>query len=313
MSRLLVGILCIIACVQLAFHPFMAIAADINYTPATASDPVGVKGEVPVNKIGVLLLADASCIIAGTTIVVAGKASPTGPHQTQIQGHIVNNQLTSQGKVGQINGKAYFDHGPNLKSLGEPRQERVILHNGHIYNGHIVSVDDHIISFQPTQGENLNVPLQDVKTIESPHAFNYTINIRSDQVISQDKSFTAHTTKITFHPTQAPVHQVAAKEHFWSNHPFITAIIAGTIVATAITVPVVLGVAAHHHHERVMATQNNQKVAQALLIKQIQAHQSIINAPTPAAIRVLPTTVQRIVPTRGQVGVSQGGVSNVGT
>jgi hypothetical protein len=300
--RIFLSLLVVASLLLLAVHPLTALAADVKFTPATSTAPISIDAQVPVNKIGALLLADGLCIMTGTTIVVMGKAGPSAPHQAQIQGHIVNNQLTANGKVGQINGKAYFDHGPSLKTLGEPKEERVVLHNGHIYNGHIVSVDDHVISLQQTQGgENVHVPLQDVKAIHSPHVYNYTVNIKADNVMSQTDSFTAHATRINFQPTTNT--HVASVKNSSLRHPTAKQVVIGTgvvlVVATAIAVPIAVGVAAHNHHMHQIAQQNSNRVAQALLIRRLQTTQPVV--PTPAPVRVLPTTISRVVPTRAPI------------
>jgi hypothetical protein len=315
--RIFLSLLVVAATLLLSIHPLTALAADVKFTPATSSAPISIDAQVPVNKIGALLLADGVCIMTGTTIVVMGKAGPSAPHQAQVQGHIVNNQLTTNGKVGQINGKAYFDHGPSLKTLGEPKEERVVLHNGHIYNGHIVSVDDHVISLQQAQGgENVRVPLQDVRAIHSPHVYNYTVNIKADNVMSQTDSFTAHATRINFQPT-TNTHVASIKNSNSLRHPTVKQVVIGTAVvlgvATAIAVPIAVGVAAHNHHAHQIAQQNSNRIAQALLIRRIQATQPIVQ--TPAPIRVLPTTISRVVPVRTPITNTRvpGAVSNVGS
>jgi hypothetical protein len=292
--QILLSLFSLLLIFQTVVAPYACCAAEVKWTPAASGTPVQVEGTLPATKVGALLAADTLCILSGLTVAIAIQ-SASGPHEIQMQGHLINNNLTTNGRVGQIQGKAYFDKGPSLKQLGEVKQERVITHNGHTYNGHVVSMDDRTMQFQQDGGPVHNIDLQDVKSIQSSKSLNYKIELKSDTKLDSKSSFTAHAEKITFKPTKAPS---TTTDHGNFQKVLVLTTVA-LLIATAIAVPIAVGVSTHNAHANNIAQQNTNKAVQAILIRRAQlAQAAAIPAKTimPSQKYVLPNTNNPTLP-----------------
>jgi hypothetical protein len=207
------------------FLSLLLIVQQSCYQRGYAAD--GINTSVPVNKIGTLLLADATAILTSTTIEVTTKG-PDGNQQTALKGQLLN--ATTAG--GTIKAIAYFTGGTQFSNLCTGGPGRVKTASGDVVEGAISNV-----SAEGLTCGGQRIASSDLKCVDSPCAF----------------EMTASSSKISFkHCTVAAAAEKPTKVKSVGEHQtakrvlVVVALLA--IVAVAVAVPVAVACSNRHHH-----------------------------------------------------------------
>jgi hypothetical protein len=116
--RFLGFLLSLLVVLQLTSFPQIAFAADATYSQSS-----GVQAQVPVNKIGALLLVDAVAFLSNESVEVQGKVKGQEGqnNQTLLTGNITDRSITGSGASRTIHGKIRFTGGPLLADIGKSK------------------------------------------------------------------------------------------------------------------------------------------------------------------------------------------------
>jgi len=211
----------------------------------------GAQAQVPVSKIGALMLADAVAFLNNDSIEVRSKSSQDSS-QNMLQGTVLNTEIRGAGASRHIHGIAFFQSGSSLggvcKKGGGP--ERVKTSSGEILSGAISNVTADGLNVGSSR-----VPAGGISCIDSPCAFEFDIPLSG---ASGTSSVTGEASKISFSQCNLPVTTTKVREKepkVSSGEPntkmrivVCTLLLAG--IATAIAVPIAVGPHRHHHRHR---------------------------------------------------------------
>ena len=225
------GFLSLLFFAQCAFWAPPAETAAINFGGGGS----GLSGEVPCNKVGALLLADATVLLNGTEIKVHGKVKgKSQPSSDLLTGILVKTQVPS-GKSGIVNAYAYFSGGPSLGSLPVSCcDEHCDLGDGSTVQGPISDITESTLNCG-----GHTIPLNSITAIHSPRVFRLALKVANGEAASC--GLTATCTPGT------PATKIKAKTS--STGPGIIAVAAiVTVLGAAIAIPIAVPIACSHHH-----------------------------------------------------------------
>lgn len=205
---------------QMTFATLPAYA-DVAYDASS-----GLSGEVPVNKVGALLLASGVAVMSGTTITVNNASG-----QAQLNGQLFKT-ATSDGNV---SGSAYFGDGPGLSKLDSTAcSEYVDLTDGTRVTGPVSGVTATAIT---CAGQS--IPLSSVAAVHAARVFNFTLK-------------TGSSPRMSFSPTCNKVVAQAKKDapHRSMKTKVIVSLAVIAIVACAIAIPIALTAGNNNNNDR---------------------------------------------------------------
>lgn len=258
-----------------------SFAAQASFDTSTGA----IKTQVPVNKVGTLLLADATAILTATAITITAVGT-SGASETVLQGQILNPQTTGTGSTRTIQGIANFDQGTRLDELGKVGKTKVKTNSGEVLEGPIseVTADGLTIAGQRILSSNLSC-------IDSPRAFEFTINLTGVSgagggIAGEAASISFKRCKVTGSASSKTEKVSKVGSHTTAKRVAVCVALLA-IVAVAIAVPVAVACSRRGHN-------NNNDVQRQILLNQIVANQraSSSSSSTPA-----PVTQQRVVNT----------------
>jgi len=207
------------------FLSLLLILQQSSYQRGYAADDINTS--VPVNKIGTLLLADATAILTSTTIEVTTKG-PDGNQQTALKGQLLN--ATSIG--GTIKAIAYFTGGTQFSNLCTGGPGRIKTASGDVLEGAISN-----ISAEGLTCGGQRIAASDLKCVDSPCAFEMTAS--SSKISFKHCTVTAAAEK----PTKVK----SVGEHQTAKRILVVVALLA-IVAVAVAVPVAVACSSRHHH-----------------------------------------------------------------
>ncbi len=221
----------------LAYFFALTIFLQSLYLPQFASASMsldGSKAEVPVRKIGFLLLAEGTALINGEDIKIQARSDSSHMIEELLSGKILDNETTSSGDKPLLKGRAYFSQGPKLSVL-EPHcsGESVDLTDGTKINGQITELNKEGLTIEPLTGSAQHLAMNVVSKIHSPKVFNYTIQPDAKGMV--------------FESTCVPTTAINLPHHNKKKR-LVIIIVAGLLIATAISCGVAIPVALHNHH-----------------------------------------------------------------
>ena len=222
----------------LAYIFALLILAQSLYLPQFASASISLDGplkaEVPVRKIGFLLLAEGTALINGDDIKVQARSDSSHMIEELLSGKILDKENVASGNKPVFKGRAYFSAGPKLSVL-EPHcsGESVDLNDGSKISGHITDLNHDGLTIEPLTGSAQHIAMNAVSKIHSPKVFNFTIQPDAKGMIFESTCAPATTVKL---------HNPNKKKRL------IAILVVGVLVATAISCGVAIPVALHNHH-----------------------------------------------------------------
>ncbi len=186
--------------VERVLTPLAADAAAVTYTPKDVKGGA-VDGEVPVNKVGDLLLTDAAAIIKGNVIDVESKDIATGVKKTVLSGVVFNTKVSGSGVQAKVQGYVYFRQGSGISTLDDVDCEEMIdIEDGGVVGGKIVAVNRDELVLSTAAGER-RVPVEKIKRICSPRIFSFVMPVVSGQKLDLTQTFQATAKDMKFERT----------------------------------------------------------------------------------------------------------------
>ncbi len=208
--RFLSLLLSVLMACQMTFATLPAYA-DVAYDASS-----GLSGEVPVNKVGALLLASGIAVMSGTAITVNNASG-----QAQLNGQLFKTASSD----GNVSGSAYFGDGPGLSKLDSTAcSEYVDLTDGTRVTGPVSGVTSSAIT---CAGQS--IPMSSVAAVHAARVFNFTLK-------------TGSSPRLSFSPTCNKVVAQTKKDapHRSMKVKIIVSLAVIAIVACAIAIPIAL-------------------------------------------------------------------------
>jgi len=233
-------ILALLVVLQYGLFPTSCLAAAVNFTVGQSSS---LNGQVPVHKIGNLLLAEGMALLDGSDVSVTAKNKDSKGTESVLKGKLFKTGVTGAGKAAAIDGIAYFNAGSQLSSL-EPQctGESVDLSDGSKITGPISDITQEAVSIA-----SKTIPMSSVAAIHSSHVFNFSLKMNA---ATSGGALQGSPSSMNFSPTCG--HEVATKVTKSTSSATKKRIIIMTAVAlgiaTAISCGVAIPLATHHHH-----------------------------------------------------------------
>jgi hypothetical protein len=246
---------------------FLAIFTYATFLPALAAatfstDATGhgaVQGQVPVNKIGALLLADTIAMISNQTMEVKSNNSSNNG-QSLLSGQIFNAQ---QMPGGGIKGSVIFTAGARLAELCKKGgMERVQTSSGDIIEGQIAGVSADGLDVTMSNGTTRHVDGGSLKCIDAPCAFEFNIASGGSRMAF------SHCTLASVVQVKQPKQHVSTGGSDRMRKIVLTSVIV-LAIATAIAVPIAVGVGTHHRHRH--NRRDTDFVTQTYIREQVEA------------------------------------------
>ncbi|MBI4534283.1 MAG: hypothetical protein HY711_10105 [Candidatus Melainabacteria bacterium] len=199
--RIAPALLSVIMVLELTCWPRAASAATVNYAPTGTQGFGVVDGQVPVNKVGELLLADAQVMLKGSVIDVEGVPEGATKKATVLSGVVFNAKVTGTGKSRRLSGYAYFRQGPSLTAIDDPATEEMIdVEDGGVVGGHILAVNHERIEMQTPTGVR-EVSVEKIRRICSPRIFAFTMPVAVASPVATGQGFQGECSQIKFERT----------------------------------------------------------------------------------------------------------------
>jgi hypothetical protein len=246
---------------------FLALFTYASFLPALAAatfstDATGhgaVQGQVPVNKIGALLLADTIAMISNQTMEVKSNNSSSNT-PSLLSGQIFNAQ---QMPGGGIKGSVIFTAGTKLSQIcRRSGMERIQTSTGDIIEGQITGVAPDGIDLLTPDGNAKHIDGASLKCIDAPCAFEFNIASNGSRMAF------SHCTLASVVQVKQPKQHVSTGGSDRMRKIVLTSVILLGI-ATAIAVPIAVGVGTHHHHHR--RNRDTDIVTQTYIREQVEA------------------------------------------
>jgi hypothetical protein len=219
-----------------------------------SSDPAGhgsVSGQASVNKIGALLLADASAFLSSTTIEVKSNNS-SASDQPLLSGQIL--QATQAG--GHIRGIAFFQGGTKFAQMcTKGGVERLSTTGGDVLEGTIAGVTADGIDITLASGATRHVDGAQLKCVDAGCAFEFDLAANSSKMTFSHCTM-PHTVQVK--QTSSQAHAQVTSDGVSRTRKIILACVVLTAIAVAIAVPIAVGVSSHHHHHNHNNTQQTE-------------------------------------------------------
>lgn len=272
--RGLATILSALLFIQFTCWGLPAEAATIQFAPAGAAGEGTFVGEVTADKIGKLKLNHGTIAVKGNLVdVLVAGVDPT-QKKTVLSGVVYKNRVVGSGSHAKLEGGCFFTSGTAINEIDDPNCEEMIdIADGGVVAGHVVAINHEEVTVEQKNGERRRIAMATVVKIHSPRAFTFSIAIAAvaGAAIATGTAFSATGDQMSFCPTitakaaaphvaKAPSEGKAAKVQTSSQGVsagkicVITAVLLG--IATAIAVPVAVGVASGgHHHNNNAANQ----------------------------------------------------------
>jgi hypothetical protein len=197
--------------------PLAVWAATVNFTPAGTAGAGTMDGEVPVNKVGKLLMSDGVAIFKGTTVDIMGTPAGGTQKQNLLSGVCFKTESTAGSKP-QLKGHCYFRQGPGLATIDDPSAEELIdLVDGGVVSGHIVAINTEEVEIEEHGGNRRRIAMSGVRGIKSPRVYTFVAPCVVPTAVAVGTAFTGECTRMSFNPTWTG--KVAATPHVKPQQP----------------------------------------------------------------------------------------------
>jgi hypothetical protein len=247
----LIFLFCIPCELKLASKTF---ANTITYSLPAASQPGKFTGDLPLAKIGTVLLPDGLVQLKDDELEIAAVPDWLFDRDVVMKGVIVRAEIVAQQNVSIIAGLVYFFDGRWLPYLASTRSVDVInTVSGETIRGRVMGRADQSFVFQTDEGSTKKIDFKDVKSINSPRAFTFNIPAATARLSPTDTSLTFESDEIKMAPTSMVAGHASKKAHLppsmlAGSDPGVSNSAIGTFIALdiisdiapAIAIPLVL-------------------------------------------------------------------------
>ncbi len=188
-----------------------ALANPITYTVPSENQSGSFNGEMPIKKIGSLLLPKAVVQFKGTDVNVLAVPEWLFDRNVVLSGTLVNVQIDVQDKVSTLRGLVYFSDGMWLNNLASQKATDVIdTISGERWHGNIRARLDNAFAFKPMAGAMQKISFTEIRNINSPRAYVFSAPCTAGKIVpatatasTQNTSMQLEASNISFSPTFA--------------------------------------------------------------------------------------------------------------
>jgi hypothetical protein len=262
---------------------FPAFAATVQFTPSGGGNSGTLNAEIPVTNVGKLKITNGTAVIRGNTIDVVGMLPGQTTKQSLLSGVVVKTELTSTGKAAQVKGIAYFRQGAAIEALdalSQNAEDIIDTIDGGTYYGHIVSINRDEVEFEDRNHNRRRFGMGEIKAIRGPRVLTFSVPLVLAAAIAPAASGLgsspiegASGPKATFSSTGGAKAPPPSSPPGTTEPGFLGTtlgkVIVGTVlaagIATAITVPIVVGV----HNGNVRRHRRQRQQEQLFLLNSI--------------------------------------------
>lgn len=178
MKQLAVSIGLVFTLASLA-PPCRADGSAVTFTPGGIKGGT-LDGQVPVSKVGDLVLQDARAVIKGNVIDVESKDPKTGAVETVLSGVVFSTKVSGTGDKAKVTGSAYFRQGSSITALNDVDCEELIdIEDGGLVAGKIIAVNREELVMRTAAGDR-HIPVEKIKRICSPRVFTFSMPFVAD-------------------------------------------------------------------------------------------------------------------------------------
>jgi hypothetical protein len=239
----LASLLVVALFIQSTLLPYAAFGAEVTFNSTQSA----LQGQVPVHKIGALLLSEGLALLNGDEIKVEAKDS-SGHAAPVLQGNVFNITSTEAGSKTALHGYAFFRTGTLLSKVETAcSDESVDLKDGSHVAGPISDVTHDMLTVGARQ-----VATSAIATVHSPRVYQFKMNLTG----KNEQPLTGPVTNMDFSPTCLVAH---AEPHYSSTDKkraiLVALVVAGLATGIACGVAIPLGV--HHHHHNTFTFPTN--------------------------------------------------------
>ncbi len=185
-----------------SFFPLTVLANSIIYSAPSDTQNASFNGEMPIKQIGPLLLPRAVVQFSGMDVNVLAVPDWLFDRNTVLAGTLVNAQIDMSSKTGDLRGLVYFSDGlwlGNLASVNAP--DVISINSGEMLRGRIRERLNNGFAFKPDTGAMRKILFTEIKNINSPRAYIFTIPSDSTKVLPENSSVKFDANTISFAPT----------------------------------------------------------------------------------------------------------------
>ena len=181
-----------------------ATANPITYIPPTDNSSGSFSGEMPIKRIGPLLLPKAVVQLKGTDVNVLAVPDWLFDPNVVLAGTLVKAQIDVQGQSSSLRGLVYFSDGLWLSNIASQNALDIIdTTSGERYRGHIRTRLDNAFAFKPESGAMQKLLFTEIKNINSPRAYIFTATCQSSKIAPANTAVQLEASDISFSPTFA--------------------------------------------------------------------------------------------------------------
>jgi hypothetical protein len=280
--KLLASLLVVSVFIHTTLLPYAAFGAEVTFNSTQSA----LQGQVPVHKIGALLLSEGLALLNGDEIKVEAKDHVTGHSAPVLQGNLFNVTTSEEGSKTVLQGFTYFRSGPLLSKVETScSDESVDLKDGSHIAGPINDVAHDMLTVGARQ-----IATSSIATIHSPRVYQFKMNVAG----KNEPPLTGAVNNIDFSPTCLVAHAEPHTSNGKKRAVIIGLVVAGIATGIACGVAIPLGV--HHHHNTITFPKTTTPTLTTTTVTALPL------TPPPRLVFVPPRVIlpPRIIPPRGR-------------
>ncbi len=178
------------------------IANPLVYMAPSAGKNGSFEGEISIKQIGPLLLPKAVVQFKGSEVNVLAVPDWLFDRNLVLSGTLVNAQVDVENKTASVRGLVYFWGGSWLTNLGSANAVDVVdTISGEQLRGRVRAALDNALAFKPEDGPMRKLALTEIKSINSPRAYVFTIPTEPGKISPEANSLQFDSISISFAPT----------------------------------------------------------------------------------------------------------------
>lgn len=187
-----------------------AFAKTIEYMPAVADQPGKFTGDLPLRRIGSVLLPKGLVKFDGDEMKILAVPQWLFDRNVVLRGAIIRAEFAPQQAAGLMAGLVYFWDGLWLNSLSSDKvEEEIDTLDGSEYLGKVIGRIGTGLSMKLKDGTNKNLDFTTIKTIISPRAFTFNVPASGVKIDPANGAMTFDATLINVAQTRI-VHKLIA-------------------------------------------------------------------------------------------------------
>jgi hypothetical protein len=191
-----------------------SLANTIFYSPPAGSMAGSLSGQLPLERLGGLLLPRGQVVLRGDEMQILAVPAWLFDRVSVLRGAVVRAEsVAGQGRT-QVGGLVYFYDGQWLPNLARAAMhEEVDTVDGGTVSGRITGRSADALLVRSSGGDTQAVPFTQILTIDSPHAFRFAFSSQTVQRSPTDGTMVFQSNFISMSPVKPPPAILSAFVH----------------------------------------------------------------------------------------------------